>query len=369
MQARAIIPSDDSFSFPKVSEVPAIQKLALATAYHCHTLGYDSIVTVLPQIIKSIRSDTSRRVYLQDIQHFASWLYDTERSIPVLKYEDMLDYYIHLENYCYKKPSGKLCKYSRATVNRMFAVSSKVLQAHVRAEILASNPCKEVETKAGNDETTHTVLTARQASDLLSAIDTSTIRGKRDYAMVSLMLRSGLRREECRMLNIGDIHMVLGHHVADIQAAKGGDRQQVKIAPDVWRRLKAYMDALQEKYPRHDARLEAPLFIAFRKGDHPTLRPDETGKLVEQRIDVKAIETLVKTLGDKIQADHLTPHGLRATFITLALEHDATLEQTQYAARHKDPRTTERYRKRKFNLDNNAVDKLSFLARDEEEDK
>jgi len=60
----------------------------------------------------------------------------------------------------------------------------------------------------------------------------------------------------------------------------------------------------------------------------------------------------------------LTPHGLRATFITLAMEHGATLEQTQYAARHSDPRTTERYRKRKMNLDNNAVDRLSFLARE-----
>jgi integrase len=69
---------------------------------------------------------------------------------------------------------------------------------------------------------------------------------------------------------------------------------------------------------------------------------------------------------DLPESEPLTPHGLRATFITLALEHHATLEQTQYAARHRDPRMTERYRKRKFNLDNNAVDKLSFLARQEE---
>lgn len=38
----------------------------------------------------------------------------------------------------------------------------------------------------------------------------------------------------------------------------------------------------------------------------------------------------------------------------------AKLQQVQYAAGHADPRTTERYQKRKINLDNNAVDYLHF---------
>jgi hypothetical protein len=37
--------------------------------------------------------------------------------------------------------------------------------------------------------------------------------------------------------------------------------------------------------------------------------------------------------------------------------------KTQYAARHKDPRQTEHYQRRKLNLDDNAVDKLAFLSR------
>jgi integrase len=52
----------------------------------------------------------------------------------------------------------------------------------------------------------------------------------------------------------------------------------------------------------------------------------------------------------------LTPHGLRATFVTITLENGASLEQVQYAVGHSDPRTTERYHKRKLNLENNAVD-------------
>jgi site-specific recombinase XerD len=44
----------------------------------------------------------------------------------------------------------------------------------------------------------------------------------------------------------------------------------------------------------------------------------------------------------------------------LALENGAKLQQVQYAAGHANPRTTERYQKRKFNLDNNAVDYVRF---------
>ncbi len=68
------------------------------------------------------------------------------------------------------------------------------------------------------------------------------------------------------------------------------------------------------------------------------------------------IERAVVKYGKKIGVPDLTPHGLRATFITLALEGGASLTQVQYAVGHSDPRVTERYHKRKLNLDDNAVD-------------
>src|SRR5258708_5114859 len=171
-----------------------------------------------------------------------------------------------------------------------------------------------------------------------------------------MVMGNGLRRNECVMLNGGDIAMEQGHYVATIRYAKGGKPGRVKIPPDVYRYIQEYMESVKRVYNS----LDAPLFISFRKGDHPSITSGQ-----EARIDVKSIETTVKELGHAIGLPGLSPHGLRATFITLALENGATLEQTQYAARHKDARMTERYRKRKFNLDNNAVDKLSFLARAE----
>lgn len=320
-------------------------------------LGYDAIANVIPTILAEVNEKSSGRVYKQDIKAFVSWLYEENITVSAITREYLLNYrkYLHEQ--------GK----SNITINRMFSVVRVVIAELVDNGTITTNPLdKKFKPLPTNDETTHVALDDSQSKQLLKAIDTSTIKGKRDYAMVSLMLRSGLRREEVQKLNIGDIKMKQGHHVIDIRDGKGGKPATVKIAPDVWCYLNEYMQALQQKHPRKDARLEAPLFISLRKGDNPSLRPDSTGKLVEQRIDIKAIETTVKALGEAIGVPGLSPHGLRATFITLAMEHGASLEQTQYAARHSDPRTTERYRKRKLNLDNNAVDKLSFLAREDE---
>jgi integrase len=92
------------------------------------------------------------------------------------------------------------------------------------------------------------------------------------------------------------------------------------------------------------------LFASFQAGDKP----------VEEPLGVKGLEYLVKGYGKKLGGSKLTPHGLRATFVTLALEGGAKLHQVQYSAGHADPRTTERYQKRKLNLDDAATDYIKL---------
>jgi integrase len=58
----------------------------------------------------------------------------------------------------------------------------------------------------------------------------------------------------------------------------------------------------------------------------------------------------------------LTPHGLRATFITLALNDGAALRDVQDAARHSDPRTTRLYDRDAGALNRHPVHRLLGLA-------
>jgi integrase len=155
-----------------------------------------------------------------------------------------------------------------------------------------------------------------------------------------MLMKTGMRRAELVALNRSDIRIMDGHHVAVIEHGKGDKRRIVKLRVDVYRALESYLSARGNE--------GEALFVSFRRGDHPT----------SSRMTDKAVELLVKKYAPA--GTELTPHGLRATFATLALEENASLHQVQYALGHADPRTTERYQRRKLNLDNNAVDVLNF---------
>jgi site-specific recombinase XerD len=276
-------------------------------------------------------STRSKRIYQNDATMFAGWMNEQSLAPEILTRSHMIAYRSFLAE-----------TYQKATAQRMFSVARRILQEQVLNGKLLSNPAEGIKGFKVANETTHTALTKTQAKDLLSSVDTSTAKGVRDYALLMLLLRTGLRRSECAALNIGDIKQEQGHTVAIIEHGKGDKKGVAKLPVDVFRAIQAYIEVAE----RQQSTLDAPLFTGFDKGDHPT----------KARISDKLIERVVKFYGKKIGVPELTPHGLRATFITLALEGGAQLHQVQYAARHSDPRTTERYQKRKLNLDDNAVD-------------
>lgn len=160
-----------------------------------------------------------------------------------------------------------------------------------------------------------------------------------------LLIRTGLRRSECAGLELGDLGQELGHNVMTLRHTKGDKRRKVKVPVDVMRAIENYLEACGRRDEKAALHPQAPLFIQFLKGDKPT------ALAISDQLIARVVEGYAKTVGLK-----LSPHSLRATFVTLALEGGARLDQVQYAVGHADPRTTERYQKRKLNLDRHAVD-------------
>ncbi|HEX3642860.1 MAG TPA: tyrosine-type recombinase/integrase [Ktedonobacteraceae bacterium] len=284
-------------------------------------------------------SKRSKRIYENDAKVFAKWLLDYNLIPDVFSRSHAIAYRAYLEE-----------TYQKATAKRMLSVARRIFAEQVMSGKRSDNPFQDVKGFTVANETTHTALTKEQAKELLDAIDQSTLIGKRDYALVSLLLRTGIRRSECAALDIGDLQNEQGHTIAVIRHGKGDKRRIIKIPVDVFRSIQVYIKSVD----RVRDPLDAPLFAGF----------DRWLRSTGERISDKLIERTVKYYGRLIGVPKLTPHGLRATFITLALEAGATLLQVQYAAGHDDPRTTERYQTRKLNLDDNAVDKLAFLSRE-----
>jgi integrase/recombinase XerD len=276
---------------------------------------------------------SSQRIYRSDARHFATWLLARGITPTQMTRSNMIAYRSYLSE----------STYSKATKQRMFAVACRIMNEQYINGTLAVKVTTEVKGfRTESDETTHTALSKSEAREMLSRVDTSTKQGKRDYAILLTLLKTGLRRSELVALNRGNLKWMDGHHVAIVEHGKGDKKRVVKLRVDVWRSLEAYVAILPA------ATDATQVFVSFRRGDHPTTR----------RMTDKSIELVVTRYAP--EGSGLTPHGMRATFATLALEEKAPLHQVQYAMGHKDPRTTERYQRRKLNLDDNAVDVLNF---------
>jgi site-specific recombinase XerC len=72
-------------------------------------------------------------------------------------------------------------------------------------------------------------LTREQAKELLAVPDRSTLKGKRDYAILALLVGCALRRRELASLNIEDIQMREGRWVIADLIGKGGRIRTVAV--------------------------------------------------------------------------------------------------------------------------------------------
>ncbi len=287
-------------------------------------------------------SPRSRRVYNHDAGHFARWLQEQNLTLQTLTKSNLVEYRRHLGD-----------SYAKATAARMLIVARRLLDEAVEQGLIAANPAKRVKgfkLAGSRTETTHTALTRPQARELLAVIDRETLIGQRDYALIMLLLRTGMRRSEAAALELGDLTEEAGHPIALLRHAKGDFLHTVKLSVDTLRAINEYLEATG-RLERKKEQPNAPLFIQFRKSK------DGKGKPTEAALSDRSIAVIVGTYAARLGLK-LSPHGLRASFVTLALEGGAKLQQVQYAVGHADPRTTERYQKRRLNLDDNATDYL-----------
>ena len=219
-----------------------------------------------------------------------------------------------------------------------------------RRHLLTDDPAERLRGVRGRDERDGGALTRGRRESYwrpLPAIWSDRgheVLARRDLALVSILLRTGIRRSELASLRVSSLGSAQGHHVLTI-TGKGNVRRTVKVPPDVWRLIEDWLAAAGGAGTELAG--DDPLFVEVRRGGHvPGRHP------ISDRAVYAVVERRLRAAG----LERLGPHGLRATFVTLALEGGAPLHIVQRAAGHADPRTTERYWKRKADLDDNAVD-------------
>ena len=171
-------------------------------------------------------------------------------------------------------------------------------------------------------------LTGSQSRQILAHIDQSTIKGKRDYAMLVTMLTMGLRTIEVTRANIEDIRTKGNTTVLYVQG-KGHDEKDdlIRMPQHVESAIRDYLSVRKAKD------LSEPLFVS-------TSNHNANG-----RMTTRSIRRIVKTafISAGYDSPRLTAHSTRHTAATLSLLNGATLQQTQELLRHRNIGTTEIY--------------------------
>jgi integrase len=188
-------------------------------------------------------------------------------------------------------------------------------------------------------------LTAKEGERLLSGFDRGTLRGKRDAAMVSLLLGCGLRRFELVGLKLEAIQRREDHWAIVDLVGKAGRVRTVPIP--AW--VKAAVDAWTESVPI----VVGKLFRSIRKN----------GTVWGDGITQNVVWYVVKACAKRVDIKKLAPHDLRRTCARLCHSAGGELEQIQFLLGHASVQTTERYIGCKQDLIRAVNDRLPFASR------
>jgi integrase/recombinase XerD len=197
-------------------------------------------------------------------------------------------------------------------------------------------------------------LSAKEVRYLLSGPDREKPDGARDYALMLVMLRLSLRVSEVCSLRASSVKWSHGRWTLRCKV-KGG-RQEVWPVP------KEVKEAI-DQYLRLDRKRRE---VMHSGGEHAYLfQPHTNYRTLEfsKPLSTRMAQKIVKKWADYSRLGDLSPHDLRRTAITRALDSGLTYRQVQMMSKHKDPKTVMRYDHGRENLDQNAV---NFLGYDEE---
>ena len=264
----------------------------------------------------NIRNRNTRAAYLTAAEKFFSWCDRHElrdiHSIGRLQVAAYIEQLTHIH-------AAPTVKQNLAAIKMLFAF----LRTH------GDNPAEGVR---GPKHVVHTgrtpVLSAEQAGRLLASIDAGTLAGKRDRALISVMIYSFGRISAVVGMDVDDYHMNGDRRWIRVRE-KGGKEHAVPVHADAAKCVDAYIAAA--------GITSGPLFrtLAERKSmSDVTLSRFAAWEMVKRRARVCGLPK------------GTTNHTFRATGITVYLENGGSIENARNIAAHASIKTTQTYDRR-----------------------
>jgi integrase/recombinase XerD len=325
--------------------VPARDSAAVAegpTGHFLTRLEFQKLAEVPAELewFANIGNPRTRRAYKIDLQAFTDFAgIGSTSELRVVNRAHIIAWRKDLE----------LRNLTGATIRRKLAALSSLFEYLCERNAVVTNPVKGVKRpKVEGYEGKTPTLGDHQARTLLEAPDTSTLKGKRDRAILSTLLYHALRRAELVSLKVKDIEERRGVKHFRVHG-KGGKIRYVPAFSGTLELLSDYLDAAG-----HAGDREGPLFRPIRNNVTGWLNVAMTAHAVYQHV----VRHYAAKVG--LQGGRLGPHALRSTAATNALEHEADIARVQEWLGHANIATTRIYDRRHMRPEDSPTFRVKY---------
>ena len=284
----------------------------------------------------NIRNPNTRRAYFKAVQGFAAWceergLGDLARVTPM-----------HVA--AYVEQLGRT--HAKPTVKQHLAAIRMLFDWLVTGHILHTNPAHAVRgPKHSVRKGKTSVLSAEEMHELLAAIDTTSLLGLRDRALIALMGYTFARVGAATGMRVEDFYVQKRRGWVRLHE-KGGKVTELPCHHNLDQYLEEWIFASGLA-----GQSQAPLFPALRYGrlnGHTPLPQANVHLMIQRRARAAGLKT-------KISA-----HSFRATGITTYLQNGGKLEIAQQMAGHESARTTGLYDRRSDEVALDEVERIAY---------
>jgi site-specific recombinase XerD len=286
-------------------------------------------------VLDSVSSPHSKRAYEQALDHFEGWYAKT--GAAGFTKATVQAYRTELESVGLAASSINV-RLSAVRKLAAEATDNGWLAPEVAAAIARVRGARRHGQRAGN------WLTREQAERLLALPEPETKKGKRDRALLTLLIGCGLRRQELAGLRIEDIQQRDGRWCLVDLAGKG---KRIRTVP-----MPAWAKAAIDDWLAAAGFSAGPVLGSVNKAD----------RITGQGMSAQSVYEVVEAYGRELGVP-IAPHDVRRTFAKLAHKGRAPLEQIQICLGHASIQTTERYLGVEQDLTDAPCDHLGIRVR------
>lgn len=257
---------------------------------------------------------SSRDLYRRVLRLFFNWVDLNKFNLNQLTRVEVIKY----KEDCLQE--GK----STLTVGS-YLVAIRKFYEWLESNKLYPNIAKGIKTPKRSQTFKKQALTQEQCKSILNYLQT---KQKRDYAIVNLLLRTGLRTVELKRALVEDITFKGGKRVLMVQGKGRDNKDNFVILTD-----KAYKPVKEYLVLRGKVNSKEPLFTSTSN--------NSKGKTLTTRTISKIVKDALVAVG--IDSKHITAHSLRHTTAVNILRQGGSLTDAQGVLRHSNPNTTQIY--------------------------